>query len=295
MKFSKKTIATLLLASAVVSVQAQAQIETSVISDSYRLHSDEIQNFSKDTPCYLRGIKNHSGAFEQKVLQLFKDEGFNITDDDSADCTINVGGWINSDSGGKSLYSDEPDKWTGKEVDPNPKIAAAINEAQTKASAARQGEPIGGNGINLLTQAGGLFGSGGAAIAGGAGVVINLLSMFSGGNSSPGGVADVSGTIRFGRYFPTTQVSADIYAASNVPEKPDDLFYAGIKGVIEDLKTCIYKYHVTNNLPFDMPVSPEMAAKGKTWTTPQSSTTEKAAAAPNAAPPMVAEKPAVNP
>lgn len=258
-----KGMATCLLAG--FGIQAHAQIQNSIISDSYRLQSEDIQNFSKETPCYLNGVEKLNDAFGKKVLQLFKDEGFNITDDKNAECEINVGGWINSDSGGKSFYSDEPDKWTGKEVNPNPKIAAAINEAQNKAAAAKTGEPIGGNGINLLTQAGGLLGSNGAAIAGGAGVVINLLSIFNGGNSSPGGVADVSGTIRFGRYFPTTHVSAEVYTASNVTEKPEDLFYAGYKAVIEDMKLCIYKYHVTNNLPFDMPVSAEMAAKGKEW------------------------------
>ncbi len=246
-------------------IQAHAQIQNTIISDSYRLQSADIQNFSKETPCYLRGIEKLNDAFGKKVLQLFKDEGFKITDDKNAECEINVGGWINSDSGGKSFYSDEPDKWAEKEVNPNPKVAAAINEAQNKATAARQGEPIGGNGINLLTQAGGLFGGNGAAIAGGAGVVINLLSIFNGGNSSPSGVAEVNGTMRFGRYFPTTQVSAEIYTASNVPEKPEDLFYAGYKAVIEDMKLCIYKYHVKNNLPFDMPVSADMAAKGKEW------------------------------
>ncbi|MHB1677903.1 MAG: hypothetical protein ACYCSS_10270 [Sulfuriferula sp.] len=267
-KFSQKAIMGSLMASILISVQAQAQIQTSVISDSYRLHSDEIQNFSKETPCYLKDIKDHTDAFDKKVLQLFKDEGFNITDDESVDCKINIGGWIHSDSGGKTLYAHEPDKWIGKEVDPNPKVAAAINDAKDKAAVAQAGEPIGANGINMLTQAGGLVGSNGAAIAGGSGIVINLLSLFSGGHSSPGGVADISGTIRFGRYFQTTQVSTEIYAASNVPEKPEDLFYAGIKGVIEDLKMAIYKYHVTNKLPFDMPVSAELAAKGKTWANP---------------------------
>ena len=267
-RHARKIIYGLILGSAFASIQSQAQIQTSIISDSYRLHSDEIQNFSKETPCYLKGIKDHTDAFDKKVLQLFQDEGFNITDDESADCKINIGGWIHSDSGGKTLYSEEPDKWIGKEVDPNPKVAAAINDARDKAAVAQAGDPIGGNGINMLTQAGGLVSSNGAAIAGGAGVVINLLSLFSGGHSSPGGVADISGTIRFGRYFQTTQLSAEIYAASNVPEKPEDLFYAGIKGVIEDLKLAIYKYHVTNKLPFDMPVSAELAAKGKTWANP---------------------------
>lgn len=286
-KFPKQTFAAFLLVG--FGTQANAQIQTSVISDSYRLHSDEIQSFSRETPCYLSGLKDRTDAFGKKVLQLFKDEGFNITEDKSVECEINVGGWINSDSGGKSFYTDKPDIWPGKEVEPNPKIVAAINDARDKAAAAKVGEPIGGNGITLLTQAGGLVSSNGAAIAGGAGVVIDLLSIFSGGHTSPGSVADVSGIMRFGRYFPMTHVTAEVYTASNVPEKPEDLFYAGIKGVIESLKLDIYKYHVTNNLPFDMPVTPDMAAKAKTWM-PHAPDADKTPASPGTGP-VVAAKP----
>lgn len=268
--FTRKIIGGL-LAFAFSSIQAQAQIQSTITSggdmDCCRMQSDGMKNFSKDTACYLNdGTKDHNSPFEKRVLQLFKEEGFNITDDKSAECTINLSGWVHIASGGETIYSSDPDKWIGKEVQPNPKIAAAINDAQNKATAAKAGEPIGGNGINLLTQAGGLLGSNGAVIAGSAGVAVNLLSMFSGGEKTPDGVADIEGSIRFGGlFFHKIPVELSIYTASNVPEKPGDLFYAGFKAAIEDMKLSIYKYHLIINQPFDMPVTEEMAANAQEW------------------------------
>jgi len=266
----KKIIAGMALVAVFASVQVWAQIQSTVTSggdmDCCHMQSEGMKNFSKDTPCYLNdGSRDHSTPFEKRVLQLFKEEGFNITDDKNAECTINLDGWINADSGEKSLYSDKPDEWTGKEVEPNPKVAAAINDARAKAAAAKAGEPIGGNGINLLTQAGGLLGNNGAAL-GSAGVVVNLLSMFSGGEKSPVGVADIEGSIRFGGvFFHKIPVALSVYTASNVPEKPEDLFFAGFKAAIEDMKLSIYKYHLIINQPFDMPVSAEMATNAQEW------------------------------
>lgn len=271
----KKIMISMALATAFASIQAQAQIQSTVTQggdqDCCRMQSDGMKNFSKATPCYLNdGAKDRGSAFEKKVLLLLKDEGFSITDDKSAECTINLDGWVHL-SGSETIYSNESEKWNSIEVNPNPKVAAAINDARDKAAAAKAGEPIGGNGINLLSQAGGLVGSNGAAIAG-AGVVVNLLSMFSGGEKSPDGVADIEGSIRFGGlFFHKIPVALSIYTASNVAEKPEDLFYAGFKAAIEDMKLSIYKYHLITNQPFDMPVSPEMAANAQEWAKAQAS------------------------
>src|SRR5665647_1880768 len=104
-KISRKIFTSLLLASALVGVQAQAEIQTSVVAGSYK-NSEEIKTFSKSTPCYIVGSKNFPENLA-KTVQIFKDAGFNITEDDGADCKIVLFGEVNygQNSPEQTIYS----------------------------------------------------------------------------------------------------------------------------------------------------------------------------------------------
>lgn len=254
-QFPQKIIAGLIFASALLGVQAQAEIQTSIIANDYRTSSEEIKNFSGATPCYLIIDKKHPDNYA-KIIEIFKQAGFNITNDDSVECAIYVSGEVVS--GGKSIYFNDVLAKQGNlpEVQPNPQVAAQINAAINQA--VRAGEPVNGDGINALTQIGGIMnGSTGASIGGGAGVLINILSGFSSGPSTPEGMADIWGLVRFGGFFKHTQILPKVYAASSTPEKPEVLVYAGVQALAEAIKTAIRTYHTANNLPFDMPTASE--------------------------------------
>jgi hypothetical protein len=77
-QFPQKIIAGLIFASALLGVQAQAEIQTSIIANDYRTSSEEIKNFSGATPCYLIIDKKHPDNYA-KIIEIFKQAGFNIT------------------------------------------------------------------------------------------------------------------------------------------------------------------------------------------------------------------------
>lgn len=255
----------MLLASALVGVQAQAEIQTSVVAGSYK-NSEEIKTFSKSTPCYIVGSKNFPENLA-KTVQIFKDAGFNITEDDGADCKIVLFGEVNygKNTPEQTIYSVRAlsgvQPWPDKLVSPNPKILAKANAA--KAQLGNPNKPaVDGNGINILAQAGqALGGSAGSAALGGAGALINLFTSFNAGPTTPEGMGSTEGQIQFGHLFKSTDMTIKIYAASSAPEKPEDLYYAGIKRTAELMEAGIYQCHIKHNLPTDMPIPSEQNSK----------------------------------
>ena len=256
--FTQNTMTGFLLATTIFTGQAQAEIQTSVVAGSYK-NSDEVKTFSKSTPCYIVGSNDFPENFA-KTVQIFKDVGFNITEDDGADCKIVLFGEVNygQNTPEQTIYSvramSGKQPWPDKSVSPNPAILEKANAA--KAQLTNPNKPaVDGNGINILAQAGqALGGSAGSAALGGAGALINLFTSFNAGPTTPEGMESTEGQILFGHLFKTTEMTVKIYAASNTPEKPEDLYYAGIKRTAETLEAAIYECHVRHNIPFDMPI-----------------------------------------
>jgi hypothetical protein len=255
---SRKIFTSLLLASALVGVQAQAEIQTSIITDTYK-NSDEVKNFSKNTPCSIIGAKDHPESYA-KVVQIFKDIGFNITDDESVECRIMLISEIAYDksSSEKSFYPNDvlngKMSWPDTLVNPNPSIVAKVNAAKSQIADSKK-PGFGADGINIMTQVGGLInGSAGASALGGAGVVLNLLGGFLSQPTTPEGMESTSAYVSFGHFLRHTHIDTKVYAASDTPQKPDDLFYAGVKRAAEAIEAAIYECHINHKLLFDMPI-----------------------------------------
>jgi hypothetical protein len=259
-KFPRKIITGLLLASALVGGQAQAEMQTiNNPAVSYVAVTPAIKNFTNATPCYIYGSKDHPNRYS-KIIKIFKDKGFNITDDESADCQIAIFGEVVYDkaSGGKSVSLNDILSNQGKlnDVEPDPKFASEATNGANKASI-NSGDPIGANGMGLLTQAGGAV-NGFHGIVGGeaAGLLINLFSGIHPEHTPPGAAKIVVG-FQLGSFFHRGKITHQNYTASTTPEKPEDLIYAGTKQMADTIVSDLRAYHVGNPLPFDQPLSSE--------------------------------------
>ena len=257
-RIAQNTITGLLLSSAFLAVQAQAEIQTSVVQGHYQI-TDVMKSFSKNTPCFITFAKERPENYA-RVVQIFKDAGFNIIDDKSAKCSIMFVSEITYDtgSGQKSFYPGDVLKgkmsWPDTMVNPNPTIVAKTNAARAAIENAKK-PSMTADGINILTQTGGMIGgSAGASMLGGAGVVLNLLSGFIATPSTPVGMASTTAYLAYGNFFKDDQITTKIYAASDTPQTPEDLFYASIKRTAEAMEAAIYECHIKHNLPFDMPI-----------------------------------------
>ena len=158
-------------------------------------------------------------------------------------------------SGEKEIAIDDvlvnPDKL--KLVEPNTQDAVddiAYEDRIAAAPAANTADPVSGNGIQLLTQAGGIFGQSVAIAAGTAGVITNLFHSIHSPKNVPAkpGMLKITGVIVAKQSAKNLTASDDVYVASSTPEKPEDLIDAGVKQIVVNFKSVVSaKVAITNN------------------------------------------------
>jgi hypothetical protein len=243
-KFPQKLITGLVLAFTLISIQAQAemQIMDGLLQPGLE-YSDLLEKTDK-MPCYISGAKAHPKRYE-KIVQAFKDAGLNITDEESGYCKIVIGGKIaytDTEERNKTSYVsdllDDTDKL--KIVEPYQQPEKKTNaDAAVKVGNANEHtvDPVGGSGVQLLTQIGGLVkGTNGGVVAGGLGTAVNILSNIQpeGKDETLPGEAVITVTIMTGHFIKNSAVTCDSYITSTTPEKPIDMIAAGVKQIASD-------------------------------------------------------------
>jgi hypothetical protein len=266
-KFSRKLITGLTLATLLASGQSHADIQTSKIISQGGIAGTDMKTISSTEPCYIKSASVHPENYA-KIAQILKDNGIPITDKDNGFCKIIVGGDIGyTDANGKdkNIYLDEfladPSRLTI--VEPNPQVkteeSAASETTKNTHNASNGGVPISGNGIQLLTETGGLVdGFHGAMGSGVAGTVINLFSGIHPEKiqQTPPGEAKISLTTTLGHYMKNTASVFTTYVASTDSVKPEDLIDVGVKRLAVKLKMKIAFAQYVAPSPIRLPWPP---------------------------------------
>ena len=259
----KKIITGMMLAAAFSSIHAQAQIETSAIGRDHENFppADAIEHFTGATPCYIQWSKDHPGLFDS-VAKILKESGFNITDDDSAECVIQVTGYVTGPSKGEGsvpinlvdvLTNRGKFKDVGPALQPSSKPDAA--KAATKASG-MTGQPIDAAGISAMSQIGGAMNSTQGGVVGAAiGTLVNVIDGIQARRETPSGVAYVNVGVMFGGFFKRTAFAVGAYAASTTPELPENLVDASVKRVAQAIWEHTAAFDKAQGIAFTIPTA----------------------------------------
>ena len=260
--FARKIITGLLLASAMLGLQAQAGIQTAAIGRATENlpPADAIKSFSSATPCYIKWSNDHPDAFSS-VAKIFKDGGFNITNDDSATCTIEITGYITAPSQGSGsvpvnlLYVLSN---AGKFKDIGPALQTANHTEAGKIADSASGianEPIGANGLNVLSQTGGMVNGFHGSVAGTAiGALVDAFSGIHSRQETPSGVVYLNADVMFGGFFKRIAFAVGTYTASTTPETPETLINAGMKRLAQTIWEHTAAYDKANGVAFTTPI-----------------------------------------
>lgn len=255
----KKIVTGMMLAAAFLSIYAQAQIETSAIGRDHEdlPPVDAIERFTGATPCYIQWSKDHPGLFDS-VAKILKESGFNITGDDSAECVIQVTGYVTGPSKGEgSVPINLVDILAnrGKFRDVGPALLPSSKPDATKATSnasGMTGQPIDAAGISAMSQIGGAMNSTQGGVVGAAiGTLVNVISGIQARRETPSGVAYVNVDVMFGGFFKRTAFAVGAYAASTTPELPENLVDAAVKRVAQAIWEHTEAFDKANGVKFN--------------------------------------------
>ena len=259
--YSRKITTGLLLVSALFSVQVRAEIQTLVVGTTAKPLSgiSKFENLTSETPCFVHWAGNYPEAFAS-VVSILKSEGFNITNEGDPTCMIEITGYVTV-----------PDKSTGsipitlvdvlinkekfKPIGPALKSTSIIGA--TSNTSGMIGDQIGANGLNDLSQVGGMINGFHGSVAGTAlGALVNIFSGTQSRQKTPPGIVYINGLIMFGHFLPKFPIVTGVYAASNTPEMPQNLINAAVKKFAQMIWEEKNKYNKANGLALYTPVLP---------------------------------------
>jgi hypothetical protein len=262
-RFSRKIIAGIILTSALMGGQAQAEIKTVATDQVYNTFPPSaFEEFSGSTPCAL-SWKKESPMTSAVFVKTFKDSGFNITTDTKAHCSIFIHGYITGPSNGSGsvpvdlIYAIDNKDYFG-EIGPALKSTENTEAGNvTKNASGMNADPIDGSGLGALSQAGGALNGFHGSVAGTLlGSVADIVSGIHSRIKTPAGVVYVEATLSFDTWIPGITRPALIlgaYAASTTPEKPEALIDAAIKRLAQSIWEHTAAYDKEHGIAFTMP------------------------------------------
>jgi hypothetical protein len=297
---ARRALVALLLAG--FGIQAQAQIQTSAIGRDYEnLPPSELKQFSGTTPCYLRWSKDFPNTFSS-IAKALKESGFNITDDEKADCVVEITGYMtvpSKTSGSVPVnLKDTLDNISNYDtVGPALKTTSKDESGKIASNASGITTQLDPSAMNALSQVGNsVNGVSGSVVLTGIGVLLDIFSGIHSRQETPSGVVYINAVVMFDGWLPGTKRPALVlgaYAASNTPEKPEALIDAGVKRVAQAIWEHTAAYDKKEGVAFTMPTIPPSASDTtkQNSATGQEDTTNGTApgTAPNTSPIVVAK------